>query len=135
MDSIRNMMQAHKALAYVLVFGFIVLENCFGFPVYNLSKEWSFMIVAELLYLSVYAAIFAGGGLAGLFPEERCGFIVLLVAALCCAGMGCRFLLEFGEASNTYNFTVPNIALHLGTFVVISSLSWLYAVKRGRSEG
>lgn len=29
------------------------------------------------------------------------------------AGMGCRYLLEFGEVSNTYNFTVPNMIVHV----------------------
>ena len=27
---------------------------------------------------------------------------------LTAAGMGCRYLLEFGEVSNTYNFTLFN---------------------------
>lgn len=126
--------RAHKKRSCILVFGLVIFFNCFGFPVYNLGRAWPLSIVAEYICISVESAVFTGGALAALFPEKRCGFIVLLTAVLACAGMGCRFLLEFGEVSNTYNFTLPNMALHLGVFLGLSELSWLYAVKSIRAR-
>ena len=61
--------------------------------------------------------------------------MVPLLAALVCGGLACRYLLEFGEVSNTYNFTLPNIALHLTAFTGISSLSWRYVAKQSRKNG
>ena len=134
MESIWKAMRAHKAVSLGLVFGFIILINCCGFPVYNLNKEWQLSLVLEKIYVAAASAVFTGGGLAGLFPRKRGFFIVSLTAVLICTGLACRFLLEFGEVSNTYNFTVPNMAFHLSTMVALSSLSWLYAAKCRQAE-
>lgn len=127
--------RTRKPLSYILAFGIIILFNCFGFPVYNLNKAWPLSIQAEYVFMGASCAVFSGGMLAGLFPKRRCRFIALLTAALACGGLACRFLLEFGEASNTYNFTFPNILLHLGTVTALSSLSWLYAARREGARG
>ena len=133
MECIRQFVQSHKAVAYGLVFGMVIFFNCFGFPIYNLNKEWPFSITAMYLYLDVETAIFSGAFLAVLLSQRRIWPIVLLSAALVCGGLACRYLLEFGEASNTYNFSLPNIALHVAAFVGIRSLSWLAAVRLGAS--
>lgn len=134
MGNIRKAVQAHKILVSVLVLGFAVFTNCFGFPTCNLSKEWPAVIVAESVFFTCLSAFYIGGGLALLFPEKGYLFIAFLTIVPACTGMGCRFLLEFGEVSNTYNFTVPNIVIHLAVFIVLTSLSWLYTVKLNQSE-
>lgn len=135
MECIRQFVQSHKAVAYGLIFGMVIFFNCFGFPIYNLNKEWPFFITAEYFYLDVGAAIFSGALLAAQLSQKRIWQIVLLSAALVCGGLACRYFLEFGEASNTYNFTLPNIALHLAAFTGISSLSWWYVAKQSRKSG
>ena len=135
MECIRQFVQSHKAVAYGLIFGMVIFFNCFGFPIYNLNKAWPFFITAEYFYLDVGAAIFSGALLAAQFSQKRIWQIVLLSAALVCGGLACRYFLEFGEASNTYNFTLPNIALHLAAFTGISSLSWWYVAKQSRKSG
>lgn len=134
MDRIRKAIQAHKTLVSVLVLGFAVFINCFGFPIYNLSKDWSAVIVAEHVFIASLSALYIGGGLALLFPEKRYLCIAFIIIVSACVGMGCRFLLEWGEVSNTYNFTVPNISFHLIVFIVLTSLSWLYTMKFNQSE-
>ena len=135
MECIRQFVQSHKAVAYGLVFGMVIFFNCFGFPIYNLNKEWLLSITAEYLYLDVGAALFSGALLAAQFPQKRFWQIALLSAALACGGLACRYLLEFGEVSNTYNFTMPNIALHLAAFAGICALSWRYVAKQSRKNG
>lgn len=124
--------RTYKAWQWALAFGLIVLLNCCGFPVYNLTKEWPRSITLLYLALGLGYGMFAGGILAELLPERHWSVIALLSALLACGGLGCRFLLEFGEASNAYNFTLPNVALHLGAFVCLSVWSWQEAVKRAR---
>ena len=134
MENIRKIIQAHKVLSYVVVLGFIVFINCCGFPVYNLNRAWSFPIVLEYIWIMGFSAVCIGGGLAELFPGKRYIFIVSLTTALAIVGMEFRFLIEFGEVSNTYNFTLQNIAFHLGVFIALSSLSWMYAMKHQPSK-
>ena len=135
MERIRQFVQTHKTAGYGLVFGMVIFFNCCGFPIYNLNKQWPVSITAEYLCLDVGAAIFSGALLAARFYPKRLWRMVPLLAALVCGGLACRYLLEFGEVSNTYNFTLPNIALHLTAFTGISSLSWRYVAKQSRKNG
>ena len=98
------------------------------FPLLNLTKEtpirlevvnWLVIVVSIMFYHSI------GQSEAKLFTNSSAMFIILfnLIAAI--VGMVSRFLLEFGEVSNTYNFTIPNIILHIVVAVVLSSVTWL----------
>lgn len=77
----------------------------------------------------------AGAFLAKLFPGKGLRYIVILTGALASMGLACRFFLEFGEVSNTYNFTLPNILFHLAVFLGVLLLSWYRAVKQEQAEG
>ena len=48
-------------------------------------------------------------------------FFNLILALL---GMVARYLLEYGEVSDTYNFTTRNIVLHLVFMVLWSTQFW-----------
>ena len=53
--------------------------------------------------------------------------VALLNLGMILLSMLFRYLLEFGEVSNTYNFTAPNIALHIVATLTISMVSYLTA--------
>lgn len=129
MENLKKEIAEHRTLASIIVLGFIVFINCFGFPIYNFGKTWSLVITVEYLLIPVLACGYIGGGLALLFPQKRYFFMLALLLLLICVGMVCRFLLEFGEVSNTYNFILPNILFHIFIFGVLSSLSWLHFKK------
>ena len=61
-----------------------------------------------------------------MLPHYGIQLILPLNLLLVLLGMGARYLLEFGEVSNSYNFTVPNMLLHIGVTVTLSTLSWLW---------
>lgn len=119
-----------RRIARLLVPALLVLVNCCGFPVYNLHKSWTFMITAVNLSTVLCCAVMAGGFFAALFPARGGLFVLLTTLALTLAGLGCRYLLEFGEVSNSYNFTAPNLLLHVPVFVGITWLAWLYAARQ-----
>lgn len=133
MEHVKKTAQSHMVRSCVLVFGLVVFMNCFGFPFYNLNKGWPLSITIMHALSTPAFAVFTGGSLAALFPRKPLGFIVLLSFALTCMGLVCRFFLEFGEVSNTYNFTLPNLALHMFVFTGVSSGTWLRAVKQSRN--
>ena len=58
--------------------------------------------------------------------ESTFGKIFFMNLMLVVAGMGARYLLEFGEVSNTYNFTVLNSTVHIFVTVVLTTITWYY---------
>lgn len=129
MKNLKKLSTEHKTFATVIVLGFIVCINCFGFPVYNFEKTWSPVITITYLLIPILSCGYIGRGLAFLFPQKRYIFVLVLLLSLMSIGMVCRFLLEFGEVSNTYNFTLPNIVFHIFIVGIFSSLSWLRVKK------
>ena len=121
----KQLRQRHKLLSYFLGLGVIIFFNCFGFPIINLNKEWSMMLTAIKIYVVLGGALFSGGILAGLFPKKKPFFIILIKSITVGLGLLCRYLLEFGEVSNTYNFTVPNTLLHVGIFLALTGLTYI----------
>ena len=95
-----------------------------------MNKEWPMMLTATKIYVVLGSALFSGGILAGLFPKKKLSFIILITSITVGLGLLCRYLLEFGEASNIYNFTIPNTLLHVGVFLALTGLTWIYAIFR-----
>ena len=65
-----------------------------------------------------------------LFEKKKTGAVLLIHAAHIIGGMLCRYFLEFGEVSNTYNFTLPNIAIHMAAISCICLCSYLHIKKK-----
>ena len=65
-----------------------------------------------------------------LFPNAKIYHIVPRNLVLTLLIMVCRYLLEYVEVSNTYNFTVPNIILHIVAVLVISTGFWSNAATK-----
>lgn len=82
------------------------------------------------IYVVLAAAWITGGILCGLFHKKSAALIILITTLLSLFGLVCRYFLEFGEVSNTYNFTLPNIMLHVVIFVSLACLTWGYFSKR-----
>lgn len=125
--------QKHRKLscAITLIF-FFVLGAC-AFPIYNLSREWSPSLTLSIVVNGVMAYAALGAAEAAMLPKRKGWQILLLNLALVLLSMGGRYLLEYGEVSNTYNFTIPNMLLHVGVTVTISTLPWLWVkTERGK---
>lgn len=110
----------------------VTFITCCMFPFLNLTKEtpirmevanWLVIVVSIMFYHSI------GQAEVKLFPNSSAMFIGLFNLIATFVGMGIRFLLEFGEVSNTYNFTIPNIILHILISVVLISGTWLFYKK------
>lgn len=101
---------------------FLIFFGCFAFPVYNFSKDapqisrWFNVFTALVAYYEI-------GLIQGILFESKehvkCIGITLVMTVV---GFLCRYLLEFGEVSNTYNFILPNIVLHLFVSAVVAGI-------------
>ena len=119
----------HRRFAAALIVLFFLLLACSSFPIYNLTKRYSGTLTFTNLFVSVSIYAYLGAFMTRILPNARLGQVFLIQLALILGGMLCRFLLEFGEVSNTYNFTPPNIALHMAVTLTISALSWWWTKK------
>ena len=77
----------------------------------------------QISLLNLFVVLFGyyemGQMAAAVFAQKVCRKSVLLTLIMTLTGFICRFFLEFGEVSNSYNFTLPNVAVHLFLALVI----------------
>lgn len=125
-------MKNKKRLAMSSIFLFEVFMTCCMFPFLNLTKEtpikieminWLVIVVSIMAYHSI------GQAEVKIFPNSSTILVIAFNFIAAIVGMGCRFLLEFGEVSNTYNFTMPNIILHIIIAVGLNTGTWLFTKK------
>ena len=50
---------------------------------------------------------------AGIYGDKKHFSVLMQTFGFCILGLICRYLLEYGEVSNSYNFTVMNTAAYL----------------------
>lgn len=125
--------ERHPKASAAIALTFFVFVGACCFPIYNLSREWSFMLTCYIVFAGVSLYSVLGASEVTMFPKCGIQHILPLNLLLVLLGMGARYLLEYGEVSNTYNFTLPNMLLHIVVTVTLSSLSWFWA-KSKQSE-
>ena len=114
MDKLRKYVQAHKGVALAIIMGYIVF---FGACVFPFSNElFPFDVQKGFMVIFGYGMI--GYLFSTVLKDGQSIKVLGLTALFTVIGMGCRYLLEYGEVSNTMNFTPLNIAL----FIVIIPL-------------
>lgn len=120
-DIMKNMKRSSKILLCLL---FLVISCC-TFPIYNFTKDFGKSIVTTNLILNVLCYYELGKYEKLMQKDWKIGKVLLVNMGVILLGMVMRFFLEFGEVSNTYNFTVPNIAIHITAALAISFVSYL----------
>ena len=131
----REIINKHKKLVITLSFLFIVCLQCCTFPFYNFSHSVSFTIEIVNFMVAMGICKCTGELEAEFFPDITWRQVRLLNLVLVILGMSARYLLEFGEVSNTYNFTYPNMLLHLVMMVICSSVSWRRRIREKKENG
>lgn len=132
-NNLYNLVQSHRKIGIALFWIFAIFCGCFCFPFINLTKALSdaqkqISIINLFICLIAYAEV---GLLSGyLFEKKKIGVVLLINVAHIIVGMTCRYFLEFGEVSNTYNFTFPNIAIHVVAILCACICGHLHAMKQ-----
>ena len=96
---LQRLSKAHPQAPKPLTLGYIVFAGCFVFPI---SSE-PFPLDFQRVYLLVASYGALASAFAGIFGPGRERLIYIATFLLTIVGMGCRYLLEYGEVSNTYN--------------------------------
>ena len=132
-NKLHDILQSHKKIGLTLFWVVAIFFGCFCFPFVNLTKILSdtqkqISIINLFICLLAYAEVGLFSGC--LFEKKKIGVVLLINAAHIIVGMVCRYFLEFGEVSNTYNFTLPNIAIHIVAISCICICGYLHAKKQ-----
>lgn len=124
MDKLK-MIKNRKPLLFCIVFLAIIVNLGF-FPIINFNPEnpvnlgfFKLVIITMAVIFSVYLGTFE----AFFFPKWSILRSFLLNVAISLCGLCCRYILEFGEISNTYNFTLANVLFQVMFFSCIATLS------------
>ena len=126
-------LHTHRKIGIALFGVIAIFFGCFCFPFVNLTKVLSdaqkqISIINLFTCLIAYTEV---GLLSGyLFDKKKIGVVLLINVVHIIVGMICRYFLEFGEVSNTYNFTLPNVAIHIVAILCICICSYLHAKKQ-----
>lgn len=122
---IQKFFRAHPRVLKALILFYVIFAGCFMFPIFGASFPPDFQSLYVLL---------AGYGMialafAGIWGPDRWKLIYLLMLLFTAVGMGCRYLLEFGEVSNTYNFTPANVISYLVIIPPGTTITYQWIVK------
>ena len=124
MSKTTHFAKRHRKLSITITLVLFVVMGGAAFPIYNLNKEWSTTLTISILISAIGYSGMLGVAEIALFPKAKIYHIIPLNLGMTLLSMGCRYLLEYGEVSNTYNFTVPNVVLHIVAVLVISTVFW-----------
>lgn len=119
---------AHSGLLRVLLMGYIIFAGCFVFPIR--SEPFPLDFSGVYLLASSYGVIALAS--AGIFGPGRGKKVYITTFLLTVIGMVCRYFLEFGEVSNTYNFTFFNIVSYLALIPAGTAAVYCWIVRKMR---
>lgn len=117
---LQHLFREHPRIPKTLLLGYIVFAGCFVFPI---SSE-PFPLDFQKVYLLVASYGVIALAFAGIFDSGRERLVYIVTFLLTIGGMGCRYLLEYGEVSNTYNFTLLNILIYLAIVPTGTALAY-----------
>lgn len=108
---LQNLVKKYPHLPMYIILGYTAFFGCFEFPLLN--RHSGVVLDFSRVYL-----FFASYGLIALSYSRILGIakgrkVYTLTFLFTVIGMICRYLLEFGEVSNIYNFTFINIVSYL----------------------
>ena len=130
MKNLRTYVNEHKKLFAIIGLIFIICLECCVFPVGNFAYGGNITISLINLAAAIGIGKCLGEIEAILMPKVTWLFISLLNVGVTVMGMVARYFLEYGEVSNTYNFTLKNILVHVVIMLLLSMMFWRQTKKR-----
>lgn len=119
-------LKKHSHIPKVLTLGYIISAGCFMFPIRSDLLPLDFLNV--YLLVVIYGVITLA--LARILGSGREWMVYMMTFVLTAVGMVCRYLLNFGEESNTYNFTLFNIISYLVIIPIGTMIAYHWIARR-----
>ncbi|WP_283124817.1 hypothetical protein [Angelakisella massiliensis] len=126
----KEMARKHKKLILAGILCCSIVVDGGFFPMVNFNPQNPVDLGIPHRLLVVMGALWfhqAVGCLeAAVFPKWSGGRIAVFNVFLVVLGLICRYLLEFGEVSNSYNFTVRNVFFQVTLLALMSTAVCLF---------
>lgn len=120
-----NFLTRRPAIVKTVLLVYVVFAGCFTFPI----RSDLFPLDSAKLYLIIASYGIIGLGFAGVYGPKKEKIIYPVTLMFTILGILCRYLLEYGEVSNYYNFTLFNIASYIVVIPIYTVLAYHYIVK------
>ena len=104
--------------------------ECCVFPVGNFAYGGNITISLINLAAAIGISKCVGEIEAIIFPKVIWLLVLFLNLGITIMGMVARYFLEYGEVSNTYNFTLKNILLHVAIMLLLSMMFWIQTKRK-----
>lgn len=126
----------HKRSSIIGVLIPTILVNGGFFPIINSNPE-NPVDLGVIMHLLIIVMPFAfhktiGSLEAIILSDWSATFTGILNAVMVLCGLICRYLLEFGEISNTYNFTFINISFQTISLTMVSTVVYVLKQKENK---
>lgn len=125
MNQFRLYLEKHPKVPRIVILGYSIFAGCFVFPFGN--EHFPFDFMKAYLVIASYGII--GLGFAGIYGINKKRFVYVASLILTGLGMMCRYILEYGEVSNTMNFTLFNIASYLVVIPIFTMVVYYLIIK------
>ena len=126
---IHELINKHRKIVIIISFLSIICLQCCVFPAINRSHQVSNTLVLINFIIAVGVCKCTGELEAVFFKTWTWQQVLPLNFILAFLGMGARYLLEYGEVSNIYNFTSRNVLCHMVLMGLWSTVFWKSRVK------
>ena len=130
MENLRTYVNEHKKLFAIIGLIFIICLECCVFPVGNFTYGGNIAISLINLAAAIGIAKCLDEIEAMLLSKVKWILVLLLNLGVTIMGMVARYFLEYGEVSNTYNFTLKKIVIHTLIMLLLSMMFWMQTRKR-----
>ncbi len=125
----REKIKNHKKIILAGILGFSSLINGCFFPIINFNSEnpaaLGIMLHLMIIIMAFTLHKFIGSLEVVILSKWSVIFISIFNVFLVLCGLIFRYVLEFGEVSNTYNFTVLNVFFQVALLSFISTATCL----------
>ncbi len=121
-NKLQYIFKSYPQIPKVLIAGYIIFLGCFDFPI---SSE-KFPITFLNLYTLIVGYGIVSSALSIILGPHKTQTVYIATLSLTAVGMLLRYLLEFGEVSNIYNFTIFNIVSYL--LIIPAAVTTVYCV-------
>lgn len=125
MNKFRSYLEDYPKIPKKIILGYIIFAGCVIFPFANERSPFDF----NKAYLVIASYGIIGLGLAGAYGINKEKFVYIASLILTGLGMISRYFIEFGEVSNTMNFTPFNIISYLVVIPIFTVVAYRFIIK------
>lgn len=125
LEVLSNIVNKNRILSWIILIGYVAFfVGCAAYPLFPQYSGYTnvFLHIANVIYIPPFILALIGKG----SYVKATGIIFFSLVI----GMLCRYLLEFGEVSNSVNFTLINVIAFLAILPLLYMFSYyLYGKK------